>query len=374
MREDYFGEGGLNYTYCRTHLDSCDFSLGNYSAVEDENDIELSTFNLDRDKQYIIPMIRRAKATSSRPIKLMLSPWSPPAYMKTNGMKNNGGQLKPEFRSLWAKYISRYILEYQKLGIKITSITVQNEPKAVQKWDSCLYSAEEEGSFVSDFLAPRLEKDSLSDIEIIIWDHNKERAYERAASTLAVGECENKVAGIGFHWYSGDHFEVLDIIGKVYPDKKLILTEGCVEYSKFERDNHLKNAQIYAHDIIGNLNAGMHAFIDWNLVLDEKGGPNHVGNFCDAPIMCDTIHNTYEKRLSHTYIGHFSKYILPEAIRIGCSRYSDKLEVTAFKNSNGSHVVVVLNRTQEQLGYTLRLDNKICGLQAKPSSITTLVY
>ena len=94
------------------------------------------------------------------------------------------------------------------------------------------------------------------------------------------------IDGFAFHWYSGDHFDAVRLVREQYPDKRLIFTEGCIEYSFRDKDQ-LKNAQIYAHDMIGNFNAGMNLFFDWNIVLDEKGGPNHVSNLCDAPIMCN---------------------------------------------------------------------------------------
>ncbi len=372
--EDYFGKDGLNYTFCRTHIDSCDFSLGNYSAVTDPEDTELKTFSLERDEKYILPMVRKAQETSEKKISFLLSPWSPPAFMKTNGQKNQGGKLKPEFRGLWAKYLSKYISEYKKLGVDVAALSVQNEPKAVQSWDSCVYTAKEEGEFVAEFLAPQLKADGLGDIDVIVWDHNKERAYERARDVLAIGNNREDVDGVGFHWYSGDHFESLEILRKVYPDKKLIYTEGCVEYSRFGGASQLKNAQMYGHDILGNLNGGMNAYIDWNIVLDEKGGPNHVGNFCDAPIMCDTKNNTYEKKLSYTYIGHFSKYIVPGAVRVGYTKYTDRLEVTAFKNPDGTFAVVVLNRTKEAIPFIVRLDGQLCKLEAEADSISTLIF
>jgi len=371
--EDYFGEGGLSYSFCRTHIDSCDFSLDNYSAVSDPDDYDLKTFSLERDKKYIIPMIKRAQKTGERKINLVLSPWSPPAFMKTNNQKNKGGKLKTEYRQLWAEYMSRYVKEYCELGINVVAVTVQNEPMAVQSWDSCIYTPEEEGIFVSEFLAPQLKKDGLENIGIIIWDHNKERVYERSRDVFKVKNCENNVWGIGFHWYTGDHFENLDIVKKLYPDKKLIFTEACVEYSKFSSQNQLRNAQMYAHDIIGNFNAGMNAFIDWNMVLDEKGGPNHVNNFCDAPIMCDTANGTYEKKLSYNYLGHFSRHIVPRAVKIAHSRYTDKLEVVAFKNPDEKIVIIILNRTEESLPYTIRMNERICNAESEPSSISTLI-
>lgn len=371
--EAYFGEKGIHYSFCRSHMGSCDFSLDMYSATEDPANTDLKEFSLERDRKYLFPIIKQAQKVSAHPINLLLSPWSPPAFMKTNGIRNNGGKLKPEYAGLWAKMVSRYIQEYRKEGIHVAAVTVQNEPKAVQKWDSCIYTGEEEGKFVVDYLAPQLKADGLQDVDIFIWDHNKERAYERARDSFSVEGCEKDVAGVAFHWYSGDHFENLEILRKLYPDKKLYFTEGCVEYSRFEGSDQLGNAQRYAHQMLGNLNAGTEAIIDWNLVLDSKGGPNHVGNFCDAPIMCDIETKRYEKKLSFCYIGHFSRYILPGAVRIAVSRYSDDFEATAFQNPDGSIAVVILNRNTYTVPVTLRLNEQVCPLEVEPSSISTIL-
>jgi glucosylceramidase len=180
------------------------------------------------------------------------------------------------------------------------------------------------------------------------------------------------IDGVAFHWYTGDHFEAIRLTGDAYPGKELIFTEGCVEYSRFDA-GQLKNAQMYAHDIIGNLNAGMTAFIDWNILLDEKGGPNHVNNFCDAPVMVNTEDGTYEEKLSFHYIRHFSRYIDKEAKRIALTKYTDKLEMTAFMNRDKSIVLVVLNKQTEDMPLSLRVNGMNAEFTVPGSSIVTAV-
>lgn len=365
----YFGNEGNSYHMIRTHIDSCDFSLSVYSAMTDPEDKEMKSFTLDRDEEYILPLLRAAQEKSGEPFDIMLSPWSPPAFMKTNGDKVHGGKLKPEYREYWAEYICRYIKEYEKKGLKVKRITIQNEPEAVQSWDSCIYTAEEEKEFLKDYLYPTFVKNGLSQVKINVWDHNKEILYSRA-KTILDKETSPMVDGIAFHWYSGDHFEAINITKDAYPDKEMIFTEGCVEYSRFGT-NQLHNARMYAHDIIGNLNAGMTGFIDWNIYLDEKGGPNHVGNYCEAPIMIDTKKDTFEVKLSCDYIGHFSRYIKKGAKRIAFSRYTDELEMTAFKNLDDSIVLVIMNSTEKDLPVVIRIQGKLIEFNVTKNSIAT---
>ena len=372
--EAYFGKDGIGYRLCRCHINSCDFALGNYAYVEDPEDTELKTFDISRDKKYIIPLIKKVQEKSQYELTFLASPWSPPAYMKTNGEMNHGGQLKEEFAHLWAKYMARFIKEYAKLGIKISKITVQNEPEATQTWDSCRYNAEEEAAFVRDHMGPVFEEEGLSDVEIYVWDHNKEIVFERARAIFADEDAAKYITGVAFHWYTGDHFEGVKIVNEKYPDKKLLFTEGCVEYSRFGDSGEVQKAEMYANDIIGNINAGAEGHIDWNIVLDEKGGPNHVHNYCAAPIMCDTKTKTYEKRLSFYYIGQISKFVKPGAVRVATTRYSDAVDVVAFKNPDGERVVVILNKSDKDAALTLREYDYSKDYTVAAHSIVTLVY
>lgn len=371
--EAYFGETGLGYNLGRLHMNSCDFALGNYAYIE-EGDDELKTFDIAHDFKEIIPMVKAAQEKNGQPMEFLLSPWSPPAFMKTNGEMNHGGKLKKEYYQTWADYFVRFIKAYKEAGIPIGFLTVQNEPLAVQTWDSCIYTAEEESIFVREYLGPTLEKEGLSDVDIFVWDHNKEEAFRRFRDTVENETARKYVKGAAVHWYTGDHFEAIELIKKQYPDKEVFFTEGCVEYSRFADSGEVYKAEMYAHDMLGNLNAGITAFLDWNLLLDEKGGPNHVGNFCAAPIMCNAAEDSYEKRLTYYYIGHFSRYIKPGAVRTGSTRYTDKLEATAFLNPDGERVLVLLNKTEEEVPVTVREAD--CGIETvlAPHSICTICY
>lgn len=370
MLSQYFSKDKMKYRIVRIPIDSCDFSLGHYEAVSEAQDINFETFQLDRVEQYIFPLLEAAQKQYGDALEIMLSPWSPPAFMKSNGERNHGGKLKKEYYLAWAEYICRYIHEFRLRGYKVTRISLQNEPKAKQTWDSCEYSAAEEKEFLRAYMWPALKKHGMSEIEIFIWDHNKERVFERACAIIDE-ETSPMITGIAFHWYSGDHFEALRMIKEKFPDKKLILSEACIEYSKFSQEDYLKNAQKYAHDIIGNLNNGMNAFYDWNILLNEKGGPNHVGNFCDAPYLYDANNKLLLRRNTAAYIWHFSHFIKENAVRIGHSKYTDKLEVTAFQNVDASIAVVILNQTKEEIPVYIRLENEYAPVILKPYAIFT---
>ena len=368
----YFGPDGLGYTFIRSPLDSCDFSLSNYSAVEDVEDVEFETFSISRDEKHIIPYIQAASRAAGQPVPVMLTPWSPPAFMKTNGSKNGGGRLKKEYYAAWSAYICRYVTEYRNRGINAAMLSVQNEPNANQTWDSCLFSAQEEKVFLRDYLAPALQNEGLADVGVYIWDHNKERMFDRALAIIDA-ETDPLIEGIAFHWYSGDHFDALKLVNQVFPNKKLLFSEGCIEYSRFDADNQLQSAQLYAHDMIGNFNGGMSTFIDWNIILDQNGGPNHAHNYCEAPIMCHTDRGTFQRRLSFYYIEHFSRYIKPGAVRIGTTQFTSRLEITAFRNPDDSLVLVILNQEDDSIDSFVRLDHQLLSVSLPQNSISTIV-
>ncbi|HWT74010.1 MAG TPA: glycoside hydrolase family 30 beta sandwich domain-containing protein [Mobilitalea sp.] len=368
----YFGSEGNQYNFCRLHIQSCDFSLGNRAYVVD-GDKALQSFSIEEDYKYQIPFIKAA-LEKNKELTFLASPWSPPGFMKTNNEMNHGGKLLEEYYDAWAEIMVRYVLEYQKEGINITHLTIQNEPAAVQTWDSCLYSPEDEKIFACDYLRKKLDAAGLKSIKLNIWDHNKDLILDRAKATLSDQKAQDAISGIAFHWYSGDHFEALQCVRERFPDKELIFTEGCVEYSRFANSGQSYKAEMYAHDMIGNFKAGMNGFIDWNVILDEKGGPNHVGNYCDAPIMCNAAKDEIDVKLSYYYIGHFSRFVKPGAQRILVSSYTDKLEAVGFVNPDGEIVLVVLNKTEEKQEFELYRQGETCKIVMEEHSILTACW
>ena len=385
--EAYFGTTGLNYTVGRTHIASCDFSFGKFNYAP-EADGSLSEFNIDCDRDLLLPFIQESMAYAGKKISLMASPWSPPAWMKTNADVLQGGKLKPEYYQTFADYLIKYIQAYHEEGLEIDLISVQNEPKAVQKWESCIYTAEDEKVFIRDYLYPSLVKANLSEVKIVIWDHNKERAFERAQHILSDPYANLAVYGIGVHWYSGDHFENLRLCKEFFPDKEIIFTEGCVELSLGAPTNAGGNETVvvsqspwefgekYAYDMIGNINAGLSTYIDWNLLLDANGGPNHVGNFCSAPIICDTVNQKIIYQPSYYFIGHFSKFVPVGSHKIAHSSYTNKLQSVSFITPKREIVTVVLNSGIDEIFINLKdmASGQIAPIMLGAKSITTLVY
>ncbi len=368
----YFSPDRMRYEKVRVHMDSCDFSTHVYSAVEEDNGDILGAFSFRETERYILPLLEAGQKKAGKKLKLMLSPWSAPAFMKTNGSRLHGGSIKPEYRKAWAQYLCRYIREFRDRGYEVERISVQNEPKAVQTWDSCVYTAEEEKEFLRDDLYPAMQENGMGDVQVFIWDHNKERLYERVRGILDE-TTDPMVTGAAFHWYSGDHFEALDLVRRRYPGKKLILSESCLELYKYGMNKEQENAERLAHDMIGNLNHGMEAFYDWNILLDSQGGPNHVGNFCDAPYLYDLEAGKLMERDILRYYWHFTHFIQPKAQRIAHTRYTDKLDVTAWKNPGGELVWVVLNRSEEDLECVFRLDGSLCRMTMPAHSIASFV-
>jgi glucosylceramidase len=371
MLAAYFDpDQGIGYSFCRTHINSCDFSLGNWACCETE-DPDLKDFNLDRDKQQIIPMIKRAQSFADKEITLFSSPWSPPAWMKTNGEMNNGGSLKPEYRQAWALYYCKYIQAMQEEGITISALTVQNEPAAKQVWDSCLYSAEEERDFVRDYLGPTLHAQGLGHIKIVCWDHNRAEAYHRAQVMFDDPQASQYVYGIGIHWYMGDNYDNLQLINNVYPEKKIWFTEGCQENGPHIGEWSV--AERYGHSIINDINHNTSMWCDWNLYLDQTGGPNHVQNLCSAPIIADTTNDHVIFNPSYYCMGHFSKFIKPGAKRIAVATTSDHIEATAFKDDSGKISLVVMNRLDKPVVYALQHQNQGSYITMPASSMQTII-
>jgi glucosylceramidase len=370
-------EKGIGYTLARTHIQSSDFSSASYGYVKD-NDNELKTFDVSHDMQYRIPFIKEAMAAAGGKLTLFATPWSPPAWMKTNNDVLHGGKLKPEFDQIWANFYIKFIQTYEKLGIPIWGLSVQNEPMATQKWESCLYTAEDERDFIKNFLGPTLAKAGMSDKKLIAWDHNRDLMYQRASTILEDPDAAKYVWGVGFHWYetwtgAGMNFENERRVAESFPDKKLIFTEGCAESFDATRYHEWALGERYGTSMINDFNAGTVGWTDWNILLDEQGGPNHVGNFCFAPMHADTKTGTLIYTNSFYYMGHFSKFIVPGAKRISSAASRDKLLSTAYINPDGKLAVVVMNKTDENIDYYLWIKGMAAKTSSPAHSIETLV-
>ena len=399
--EAYFGESGAKYSLTRTHMNSCDFSLSQYSYAPIENDKELVHFSVDEDKDDIIPFIKDAMKVSKDGFKILASPWTASPWMKDN-KSWLGGKLLPEYYDTWALFFSKFVSAYNSEGIDIWGFTVENEPLGNDKnWESMHYTPDEMTNFVQHHLGPKLEAD-YPKVKILGYDQNREHLNEWVDSMYKNEETSKYFDGTAIHWYAStyDYFpEQLQYAHKKAPNKYLIQSEACVdsEVPKWkedawywkkeatdwgwdwapEKDKHLhpKYAPVsrYARDIIGCLNNYVDGWIDWNMVLDTQGGPNWFKNWCVAPVIVDLVKDEVYFTPIYYTLSHFSKFIRPEATVISLENSDKELMVTAAKNTDGSIVVVVFNEGDKTKNINLILDQKSIKIAIQGQAIQTIV-
>lgn len=380
--EAYFNkEKGLAYNLGRTTIHGCDFSLEPYTYIE-EGDSELDTFHIGREEQWVIPFIKDAQTELGEELNLLCSPWSPPAFMKNNNNINHGGRLLKKYYKTWAEYMVLYIKEMSERGIDISMISVQNEPDAKQIWASCKFNATEEAEFAVEYLYPELKKANLDEkVKILIWDHNRDKIFQRVQESIDYPGARDIIWGVAYHWYVSEQSENLSMVHNSYPEKHLVFSEGCVELVNESGETSSKagmgaweHGETYGRNIIKDFNNYCEGWIDWNLVLNECGGPNYVGNFCEAPILIDRNTDTVIYNKSYYYIGHFSKYIKPGAKRIQCGSDAEKgIYSVAYQNPDGEIIVVVQNELEEQKELALIVDGKGINIEMPAHSITTFI-
>ncbi|MFH1195743.1 MAG: glycoside hydrolase family 30 protein [bacterium] len=378
LKAYYDKDNGIGYTLARTNIHSCDFSSGSYTYVE-EGDKDLKTFSIEHDKQFKIPLIKKATETAGGKLMLYASPWSPPAFMKSTNNMLRGGKLLPEFFESWAMYYTKFIKAYESDGMPMWGISLQNEPMATQTWESCIYTAEDERDFLKNYLGPIMAREGLGDKKIIVWDHNRDLINHRVNTIMDDPDAAKYAWGIGFHWYetwAGGQpmFDNLAAVHEAYPDKHLIFTEGCAESFNAARYQFWANGEKYGRSMINDFNNGTVAWTDWNILLDETGGPNHVGNFCFAPVHADLQTGELIYTPSYYYIGHFSKFIRPGAKRISTAPSRSHLLSTSFVNENGRIATVVMNQSDLKITYKLYVDSNAVSVTIPPHAIQTLVY
>jgi len=373
----YDKDAGIGYSLARTTIHSSDFASASYTYIE-EGDKTLDTFSIEHDKTFRMPLIKQAIDYAGGSLPLYASPWSAPAFMKTNNNMLKGGSLLPEYYDIWATYYTKFIKAYEKEGIPIWGITIQNEPMATQRWESMIYTAEEERDFLKNHLGPIMEKEGLGNKNIVVWDHNRDLISHRANTIFEDKEAMKYAWGIGFHWYEdwtgGETMhDNLANVTESYPDMKLLFTEGTNEKFSAEKYQYWPNAERYGRSMIMDFNRGTVGWTDWNILLDHHGGPNHVENFCFAPIHANTLTDELIFTPTYYYIGHFSKFIRPNALRVSATSSRSPLLTTAFKNVDGSLVTVVMNQSDNNITYNYIIEDRATKVSIPARAMQTLL-
>ena len=397
----YFGSDGAAYSLTRAHINSSDFSLGNYAYVED-GDESLETFTIKEDMDDVVPFIKDAMATSEDGFKILASPWTAPPWMKDNN-DWKGGKLLPEYYDSWANYFSKYIDAYKAEGIDIWGLTVENEPLGNDSnWESMHFTAEELAEFVEKHLGPSLEANGHGDKIVLGYDQNRDEELDHFTEAQWANDTRKSYFdGTAVHWYASTfkyYPELLQMAHERSPDKYLIQSEACIDaevpvweddawyWSKEATDwgwtwapeelkaDHPKYVPVYryARDIIGCLNNWVDGWIDWNMILDTKGGPNWASNWCIAPVIVNPETDEVYFTPLYDVMKHFSKHIRPGAKRIGFELSDDSIMATATQNEDGTITVVMLNMNDEAKTVSIELDGKMNSIPLSGKAIQTV--
>jgi len=353
--KDYFSNDGLNYNVIRLVIGSCDFS---YSTFEYSRKKDLSDFNIDEDMKYIVPMLRDIKKVKD--FEIIASPWSSPSMFKDNKRLTIGGKLKKKYYDIYSDYLVRYINEYKNQGFNISYLTIQNEPFATQTWESCVFSLDEQKDFIYNHLI-----DKLNDTKILLFDHNKEDIFNIFKYLY---NDNNKIAGLAMHYYSGKHYNNIRLIRKYYPNTLLVNSESCCGYSKYDEKSWIRDAEIISTEMISDFNNGLNMYLDWNILLDYYGGPNHKKNYCKSPIILNEDNSNYIKSPIYYYLYHISKHNIDSNI-IENSIYNDLLVLSTIKDNRV--VVTILNTSDDIKEYNLIIDNEYISDKINKHSIIT---
>ena len=354
---DYFSKNGLNYNFGRILIGSNDFSLKSFSYAKKR---DLSDFSICHDKELVIPFLK--DILNKKKIFLIVSPWSAPKMYKRLALYCFGIKLKKKYYDSYSNYLIKFIEEYQKSGISIDYLTMQNEPMARQRWESCKFSLVEQKKFIYDNLLPKLKN-----TKVLLWDHNKDNLFNIVNELY---EKNKKIAGIGFHYYTGHCFDEIKKIRREYPHLLLINTEMCSGYSKYDEIKWIKDAEYYLEDIIGDINSGVNAYLDWNILLDENGGPSHSKNYVKSSSITDN--NAYIKTPIYYYIYHISHFLGKENFILENNCLISGLKVVSLM-CDRKIIIVVMNNSNKDIMYNLLCNNKTISDIIKSHTIITYI-
>ncbi|MFO8145145.1 MAG: glycoside hydrolase family 30 beta sandwich domain-containing protein [Candidatus Syntrophosphaera sp.] len=450
-----FGMQGANFSLTRTHMGACDFSVkGKYSYADVPGDTTLDSFSIAPDKQGfdpaefpgikdetfdLLPMIKEALEIKGRQsdsgLRIISSAWTAPAWMKDietwyipgspeNNWQGTGGSLKEKYVPVYADYILAYLDAYRAEGVDIWGLTPVNEPHGNNgQWESMNFSPESQNDFIKNHLGPRLKTSAHADINLLIYDQNRDGLEHWTDVIFADPETVPYLYGAAVHWYESTfkvYEDVFDRVHDKFPDLTILHTEGCIDDlgkdppggvtdpEGFKESNWFDNDEFwwnktatdwaysvtwegvvvddhpmytpvhrYARNIIVSLDHWLTGWIDWNIVLDRYGGPNHVGNFCGAPIMIDTASQHVYYTPIYYVLAQFSRTIRPgdqavqtELVRDGLGK--DDLHACATLNEDGILSVQLLNTTETPIAYNLQIGLDHAALRIAANSVQTV--
>ncbi|MDJ1494950.1 glycoside hydrolase family 30 beta sandwich domain-containing protein [Cytophagaceae bacterium DM2B3-1] len=343
-------------------LDSSTFSYNDLPAGQTDEDMQ--KFNLAPDKKDLVPVLKEILAINPS-IKILGSPWSPPAWMKSNN-STIGGKLKPEYYAAYAKYFVKYVQEMAKEGITIDAITVQNEPENPKNNPSLDMTAPEQATFVKKHLGPAFEAAGIK-TKIQIFDHNCDHP-NYPISILNDSEAKKYIDGSAFHLYLGS-ISALTEVHNAHPDKHVYFTEQWTS-SEGQFGGDLQWA--VKNLIIGATRNWSRNVLQWNLAADPQQNPHTPGG-CTQCLGALTIGDTVRRNVSYYTIAHASKFVRPGSVRIASTELAD-LPNVAFKTPSGKKVLIVLNEGNTKKDFAIKINGKSAPVSINAASVATFVF
>jgi len=417
-----------------------DVKLSSFSIAPDKEGFDPAEFPGIKDAGYdLLPMIKDAIEIKSKQkdsdLRIISSAWTAPAWMKDiedwyisgspeNNWQGTGGSLKKQYIRTYADYLVKYLGAYSAEGVNIWGITPVNEPHGNNgQWESMHFSPESQNDFIKNHLGPKLKAGTHSDTKLLIYDQNRDGLEHWTDVIFADPETAPYLYGVAVHWYESTfkvHEDVFERVHKKFPDFAIMHTEGCIDDlgkkasdaigdpERFQETNWFDNDAFwwnknatdwaytaswaahmaadhpiytpvhrYARNIIVSLDHWMTGWIDWNIILDQDGGPNHVGNFCGAPIMIDTKTQQVYYTPIYYILAQFSKTIRPGDKAVQTKKVTDKLEKDALHtcatiNDDMVLSVQALNTTKTPIEYKLQIKNQYAEVTIPANSVQTV--
>jgi glucosylceramidase len=432
---DFSVEGKFSYDDVNDDKD-----LVHFSVAPDHDGFSKQQYPGIQDAEFdVLPMIKQAHAIKQQQhdadLKIIASAWTAPAWMKDiedwyipgseeNNYHGTGGILKKGYEKYYANYLIMYLEHYKNQGVNIWGITPVNEPGGNNgQWESMHFSAESQNDFIKHHLGPALHNSNYADVKLLVYDHNRHGLEHWAQLLYNDDETSKYLYGAAVHWYESTfkvYEDVFERVHNTFPLYEIIHTEGTVddlgkdappgvtdpvrfkESGWFDNDSFWWNDNAtdwaysatwegvntedhpvytpvhrYARDIIVSLNHWVSGWIDWNIVLDKDGGPNHVGNFCAAPIMIDT-ETAYVYYTPVFYVlSQFSRTIRPgdRAVEVSCvldKLHDDAIHASASLNDDRLLSVQVLNTTKKQVDYQLQIGSQFAAVTIDANALQTV--
>jgi len=353
LLEELYGtqDGQMGLSFARLTIGGSDFSRHHYSfddVPKGETDPELKRFSIDPNRSDVLPVVRAALKINPQ-LKVMATPWSAPAWMKTTDSLIKG-RLRPDAYPAFARYFVRYIRAYEAEGVPVFAITIQNEPHfEPENYPGMRVEPAERAAFIGGHLGPLLAAEGLK-TQIFDWDHNWDQP-ESPMAVLADPVASRYVSAVAWHCYAGDVSAQAKVLA-AYPDKDVYFTE-C-SGGQWAPEFAGSFAWFMKNLIIGSVNGGAKGVLLWNLALDEAYGP-HAGGCgdCRGVVTIDSATGEVTRNLEYYALGHASRFVKPGAVRLQ-TQTSDGLHSVAFRNPDGSRAVIVLNDTPSPTRFALR--------------------